>query len=356
VLVLPIRYVVGRVERHLLRGPTVDGWLAEESEMQPQRVSCALKKLPGGRLGLASAGADVLAITPEGAAALAGDGALTVLIGWPEEIFVVRRGGAVLYAEGDLVHFGDLALDTQRVLRRVGFDYVSETGAEVRPHMQLEERSAIDPNRALRRLGFEASADRGPNAPVPPRLPDAPVLDTIRLAPGQHVRFGPYGLTNERSFDHERRTVAGQRGHGYFFRLTRVSEELVGTRPEGLPEPLDVPSAEHLIAVARAARLLETDEVLAGETTLLAERLAFYEGARGALEQELSAVGPNPPRLRWRGDVLEAHAGRIARGPDGAPIVGRAVIALAPAGPPQITRTSVRTLPGRLRRAPTSPR
>lgn len=346
---LALRFVVGRVARRLLRAPVVEGWMADESDAPAKRIACALRKLPDGRLGLAAPGAEDLSLSAEAAAALAAAAEDTlVLIGWPETVFVLRHAGTVVYGEGDVVHFGDLTLDPQRVLRRVGFDYLLEGMADVRVHVQLEERSAIDPARALRRLGFDAGAERVAAVPAVAPVEAGPALDTIRLAPGQRARFGPYELVNERSYDHERRSIAGQRGHAYVFRLRRLGEDPVAPRSPGLPDVLAVASAEELIAHARAAGLLDEDEVLAGEAALLPERLACYEGPRAALEQALAAEGP--PRLVWRGDVLQAVSARLARAPDGSAHVGRAVVVLAPAGAPQVGRGPTRALPGRLRR------
>ncbi len=317
-----------------------------------------LRKQPGGRLGLEAPGADVLSISSEGTQAIASAGAeVVLLVGWPEEILVVRRGGSVMYAEGDVVHFGDLALDPMRTLRRTGFDYITEHAAEVRVHLELEERGAIQPDRAMRRLGF-AGGDRagGPSAEATPQPPDngpqqSSVYDTIRLAPGQRTRFGAYELVNERSYDHDRRHVAGQTGHAYFFRLRRVGEDPVGARDKNLPDPFTVKDGTELVAAARRLGLLEEDEVLTGESAL-SDWLGLYEGPRGALEKELRAAGPSTPQLRWRGDILEAHAARLGRGDGGAPMVGRAVVMLAPVGVPRVNRTTATVLPGRLRRPP----
>jgi hypothetical protein len=356
-----VRFVVGRLSRRMLRADAIEGYLGDDAGGPETRGTFVLRKQPGSRLGLEAPGADVLSISAEGTAALAaGAGSdVVLLIGWPEQIFVVRRGGAVMYGEGDVVHFGDLALDQMRTLRRTGYDYITETSSEVRAHLELEERGAIQPDRAMRRLGF-AGGDRGVNQaavdamtpqPSDPGPAATSVYDTIRLAPGQKTRFGAYELVNERSYDHERRHVAGQTGHAYFFRLRRVGEDPVGSRDKSLPDPFLVKDGTELVAAARRLGLLDEDEVLTGESAL-GEWLTLFEGPRGALEKELRAAGPASPQLRWRGDVLEAHAARLGRADGGAPLVGRAVVTLAPVGLPRVVRTTATILPGRLRRPP----
>jgi hypothetical protein len=342
-----------------MRPDAIEGWLGDDAGGPEQRGTFVLRKQPGGRLGLEAPGADVLSISSEGAQAVtaaAGNAEVQLLIGWPEQIFVVRRGGAVTYGEGDVVHFGDLALDPMRILRRTGYDYITEQTSEVRAHLELEERGAIQPDRAMRRGGFSGGERSGPDwaTPQPPEgggLPSTSVYDTIRLAPGQKTRFGAYELVNERSYDHDRRRIAGQTGHAYFFRLRRVSEDPVGARDKSLPDPLTCRDGAELIAAARRLGLLDEDEVLTGEPTFT-DWLNLFEGPRGALEKELRAAGPSVPQLRWRGDVLEAHAARLGRAEGGAPVVGRAVVSLAAVGMPRVQRTTAAVLPGRLRRPP----
>ncbi len=354
-----VRFVVGRLTRRMLRADAIEGWLGDDEGGEQKRGTFALRKQPGNRLSLDAPGADVLSISSEGtdAIAAAGNSDVVLLIGWPEQILVVRRGGPVTYAEGDVVHFGDLALDPMRILRRTGFDYIAEQTSEVRVHLELEERGAIQPDRALRRLGF-SGGDRGggpsteSSTPIPDGgPPPASLYDTIRLAPGQSTRFGAYELANERSYDHGRRHVAGQTGHAYFFRLRRLGEEPVGSRDRNLPDPFATSDGAEVVRCARRLGLLDDDEVLTGEPAFT-EWLGLYEGPRGALEKELRAAGPAVPQLRWRGDVLEAHAARLGRADGGAPMVGRAVVSIAPVGLPRVTKTTVAILPGRLRRPP----
>src|SRR5258706_63475 len=129
----------------MLRVDAIEGYLGDDAGGPEKRGTFALRKQPGGRLGLEAPGADVLSISAEGAAAMA--------------------------------------------------------------------EAAI------------ATPQPGENGPTP-----SSVYDPIRLAPGQKTRFGAYELINERSYDHERRHVAGQTGHAYFFRLRRLGEDPVGTR------------------------------------------------------------------------------------------------------------------------------
>jgi hypothetical protein len=346
-----LRFVVGRLARHVLRPDTIEGVLGDDAGGAQQAGSFALRRQPGGRLGLEAPGADVLSISPDGAQVIAqaGPGAV-LLVGWPEEVLVIRRGGAVIYGEGDIVHFGDLPLDPLRTLRRIGFDYLAEQGADVRVTLELDERGDVDVERALKRGGFLGGSrpDTPLEASVALEAAKA-VSDTRRLAPGEQARFGPYELSCERAYDFERRHIAGEMGHAYFFKLRRQGEDPVGLRPAGLPDPFAVTQGLELVTLARRMGLLDADEVLTGEPAL-AEWISAYEGPRGALEKELRAAGPSAPQLRWRGDVLEAHAARLARGDGGAPSVSRAVISLAPVGLPRVSRSAGTLQPGRMRR------
>jgi hypothetical protein len=351
-----LRFVVGRVEHRLFRAPGVAGWTADETDAAPARGTWPLQKVPGGGALLVAPAAPGVVLSPAAVQALEGS-AVSALIAWPEAVVVIRHGGIVVHGEGDVVHFGDLALDPQRVLRRIGFDYLHATGGDVTAQMQLEERSAVDPARALRRSGFDSAAERlGPApapapAPAPPPAPrESAVLDTIRMAAGQSARFGPYELALERAWDHARRPLAGDSGHGYFYRLRRVGEEVVQSRASGYPDPLDLDRPEPLVGAARGHLLLDEDEALAGEPDRLADLLQRYEGPRARLEDELRRIGPWPPRLRRSGDAVVAEAARLARAPDGAPVVGRAAVWMGPTGAAIVRREDVTSLPGRLRR------
>ncbi len=334
----------------MLRQPVIDGWMGDESDTPATRGSWGLQKLPGGGALVQAAAAPGVVLSPAAVPALDG-AAVTIMVGWPESCLVVRHAGVVVHGEGDVVHFGDLALDQQRVLRRLGFEYLHATGADVAVDMQLEERSSMDPQRALRRSGFDTTAERIGAQPVAaPR--ETHVLDTIRMLPGQSARFGPYELILDRAYDYTKRPIAGESSHGYFFRLRRLGEDVVAARASGYPDPLELTRAEPLLLAAREHGLLLPDEALASEPDRVADTLTRYEGARARLEQDLAAVGPSPPRLKRLGDSAVAVAARVARSADGAPVVGRVHVTLGPVGAPTVRREDLRTLPGRLRRAP----
>jgi hypothetical protein len=124
----------------------------------------------------------------------------------------------------------------------------------------------------------------------------------------------------------------------------------VSTRHPDVPDLLAVTGPEEILACARRHGILGDNEALAGEPLLMAGQVASYEGSRAALEQALAQAGGSPPRWGWRGDCLEVTASRFSRSPEGAPIVGLAVVSLSFAGPPTVTREEQYTLPGRLRR------
>lgn len=344
-----LRFVVGRVEHRLLRGPAVNGWIGEEGGAS-RRGSYALSRISGGGALLAVPSAPGVVLSAAAMSALEGN-LVTAMIAWPELTVIVRHAGVVVHGEGDIVHFGDLALDGLRVLRRVGFEYLHAAGADVSVEMQLEERSAVDASRALRRSGFDTVAQRTGPAPVTTAPREASVLDTVRMIPGDSARFGPYELWLERSYDHARRPTAGESGHGYHYRLRRRSEDVVAGRgrESGFPDTLALETPEPVIAATRGAGLLDEDEALAGEPEL-ALRLGRFEGARARLESELAAAGPVPPRLRRHGDAVVIEAARLARGPHGEALVGRAEIVLGPVGLPAVHRGDATVVPGRMRK------
>jgi hypothetical protein len=344
-----VRFVVGRLEHRLLRSPVIAGWLGGE-DVAATRGAWPLAKLSGGGALLQVPAAPGVVLSPTALAALEGPSP-SVLVGWPETIVVVRHAGVVVLGDGDIVHFGDLSLDGQRVLRRLGFEYVSQTGGDVAVDMELEERSAMDPARLLRRSGFDAGDRVTPAMAAAQSIqPREAVLDTVRMVPGQTVRAGPYELTLDTAIDHSKRPIAGDAGHGYAYRLRRKSEDVVAPRPTGFPDPLEVLAAEPVIAAARRHGLLDEDEALAGEPDRLTALIGRIEGARGRVPEEMASVGPSPPRLRRLGDNAIAEAARLSRGPDGAPLLGRVAITLFPVGLPVVRREDVRALPGRLRK------
>jgi hypothetical protein len=331
-----------------MRGEILDGWLGDDGDGEQKKVELDLLALPKRVISLALGGGETirLQVSAEAHDALSGGGEdTTLLLGWPEPVVVIRQRGVVVRAEGDILHFGDLVLDEVRTLRRVGYDYVDAESAAIRVHLELEERAAIDPSRAFRRLGFTGGQrERSHGATAAGPLRDQAVLDA-----GSQTRFGPYLLHHTGSFEHQRRPIQGRVGHGYDFRLERVADE----RPAGLADdgldPFRGPEPVAIVQAARARGELDAEEILAGEPALSRWLLAF-EGARGALEQAMRETAPMAPQPWRMGESLEIHTARLSRAPNGAAIVGRAVITLHPLGALKVARTSELTLAGRLRR------
>lgn len=339
--------MVGRLRRRFMRADVLEGWLGDDAGAPQTRGDFALRRFAGGGLGLSADGTVRLEPSAKVHAALAEPAEDTwVTIGWPEPIVVVRRRGVVVAAEGDFLHFGELALDEMRTLRRTGYDYVDEVGPAVRVHLELEERGAFDPSRALRRGGFVTAAEPDPAPPV--LVPPAPLLHAVRLAPGADTAFGPYALHHGYSFEHERRPIAGRTGHGYDLRLSRTEAEPPASRTPMI-DLFAPPPADEVVAAARSHRVLLDDEVLAGEPDY-GGWLASYEGPRSTLEAALRAAGPIRPQLRVAGDGIEVHGARLGRTETGEPIVGRVVIRATPFATLRVSRTLERRMPGRLRR------
>ncbi|HUH01248.1 MAG TPA: hypothetical protein VML75_04585 [Kofleriaceae bacterium] len=308
------RFVVGRVVRRMLRAPAIDGWLADELTQGPgTRTHQPLKKLG---TGLALAIPDQPDLARLGASASALIGTLEqceLLIGWPEHLVIVRSGGAVSYAEGDIVHFGRLALDPEHAIARTGYDYLAETGAEVR---------------------VELTATAGGT-------------ETVHvLGPGDAITVGPYRIEHERSFDPSDRP-SGARHHGYFFRCRRNQDAPPAVRPAGVPHPLDLDTPTPIIALARARGLLDEDEALLGEPTVLAALLDRYEGPRHNLEE---ALGTDPAVVRRLGEALAVESPIVTRGAHGEPHHGRAMLTLDAAGGLRVRRDDHGARPGRLRK------
>lgn len=310
------RFVVGRVRRRVLRAPIIDGWLADERGQAPAtRTQQPLKKLGGG-LALSIPGQGDLAKLGDEASALVG--ALEhceLMIGWPEQLVIVRTGGAVIYAEGDIVHFGELALDLDHAIVRTGYDYLADTGAEVR----VELTATIASARTVHLLG-----------------------------PGDAIAVGPYRIEHERSFDPSDRP-SGARHHGYFFRCRRT-EGAPAHRAGAAPHPLDVDTPAPVLELARARGLLGADEALLAEPAALAALLGRYEGPRHNLERALTDIGPSPAAVRRLGEALVVESPFVRRGEHGEPHHGRATVTLDAAGGVRIAREEHGAMPGRLRK------
>lgn len=308
------RFVVGRVVRRMLRAPAIDGWLADELAQTPgARTLQPLKKLGTG-LALAIPDQHDLARLGDTASALVATlEQCELLIGWPEHLVIVRSGGAVRYGEGDIVHFGPLALDLDHAIARTGYEYLADTGAEVR----VELTATV--------AGTES----------------VHVLD-----PGDAITLGPYRIEHERSFDPSDRP-SGARHHGYFLRCRREDGAPPAVRPAGVPHPLDLETAAPIIALARERGLLLDDEALLGEPAVLAALLDRYEGPRQNLEQALST---SPALARRLGEALAVESPCVMRGAHGEPHHGRATITLDAAGGLRVSRHEHGALPGRVRK------
>lgn len=309
------RFAVGRVRRRLLRAPVIDGWVADElGHVDAHRDKVALDKRDGG-LALSVPGERDVVILGEEASAAAGEDGAELLVAWPERIVIVRRHGAVVYADGDVVHFGELALDPTHTIERTGYAYLTETGAEV---------------------SVELTATAGGERTV------------TMLGPGQSVTVGPYTVEHQQSFDPSDRP-SGARHHGYAFRVRRSGAPAAGDT--GAPHPLDVDAPGPVTTLARDRGLLGADEALAAEPEVLAGLLSRYEGPRNNVEAALREAGP-PPSVRRRGDAVVVSSSYLARGDRGEPHLGRLSLTLSPAGTLRVDRADSGSLPGRLRKRP----
>jgi hypothetical protein len=326
------RFVHGRLRRRVLRAPAVDGWLAEElAQRPPERTEAALKKIEGDCLALPIPGSgDLARLSAAATVAAGGPGAsfddVELLIGWPEHLVIVRRRGVVVHAEGDVVHFGRLALDGRHAIERTGYQYIADTGIEVRVELALHTEGAAG---------------------------------TTLLEPGGRARHGPYEILHEHSFDPSDRP-SGARTHGYTFVVRRdppldfapPAAALRSGRTDEFaqaPHPLDVTTAAPVLALARQRGLLGADEALVGETDAFARLLDRYEGHRQKLDEAVRG-GTAGVEFARRGEAVVVDSAHLSRGEHGEPKHGRALLALDPTGGLTITRTPIGTMPGRLRK------
>ena len=312
------RFIAGRLRRRRLRAPLLEGWLCDELGQRPmEAVSIALKKLDE-VLALPIPGERVLVkLSPAAtAAALAGE-SVDLLVGWPETIVIVRSGGVVVQGEGDVVHFGPLALDSRHSVMRSGYEYLADTGSEVR--VELTSTAGDDTR-------------------------------TTMLEPGGQLSVGPYSITHDHSFDPSDRP-GGIRHHGYSFTVTRSPGVAPPPRPDDLTHPLDVTDAGTLVDLARSRQLLGADEAVAAEPRQLATLLGHYEGPRQQCEAAIRSTGPDPATLVRRGEVLVVESPCLRRGSHGEALLGRSTITLDPTGEISVSHTDLDTVPGRLRRS-----
>jgi hypothetical protein len=312
-------FIAGRLKRRILRAPAIDGWLCEESNVHPpERTSMAMTKLAG-VLALKLPGAhDSAKLSAAASEVVNAGGDVDILIGWPESLVVLRQGGGILHAEGDVVHFGRLSLDANHWIERTGYEYLAEEGIEVRVELTLSA------------LGNERKE---------------------MLGPGQTTELGPYAIEHQRSFDPSDRP-SGANQHGYSFVVRRKpGAPPPPAPPAGLPHPLDIERPEQVVTLARNNELLATGEALLAEPKELSRVLEFYEGPRQKLEQLIRDTGETV--LRRRGEVVEVESSHLGRGVHGEAIYGRATVSLDPARGLSVTRNDREKAPGRMRRQPT---
>ena len=248
--------------------------------------------------------------------------ALWRYIGWvmgvPEHLLVIRRDSAVLYAEGDPVHFGTLYLDRDHSVMRTGYRYLEEAGVEVALEL------------TLRAAGTETA---------------------LMLGPGERAQCGAYLIEHERSYDPSDRPSAVPH-HAYSFRVARtVASGPPPPHPGDVPSPIDIEAPGPVLAAARARGELRGDEALLAEPEAFAARLSQYEGPQAALEDALREHGPWPAEFRRLGELIEVESPRLSRGPGGVAVIGRARVRLFPTGDFEIDRVDASTLPGRMRKA-----
>ena len=283
-------FIVGRLKKRVLRQPIVEGWLcAEEAVRAPTREVLSFKK-HGESLALPiPGGADLAKISSEATAALHAAESAEVLIGWPEHLVVIRSHGVVVYAEGDVVHFGRLALDREVAIERTDYEYLSDDGIEVR---------------------VELTMTNGETA------------TTALLGPSDTTEIGAYHIEHGHSFDPSDRP-SGARHHGYEFRVRRSGAVTAPIAFGDAPHPLDVVDPSVIVAIARSRGLFDADEALWAEPDELSARLDRYEGPRQSFESAVRDAGPTPPTLTRSGDAVIAESARLFRGSHGEAMWGR---------------------------------
>lgn len=309
------RFVAGRLRRRLLRAPAIDGWTADDiGQAAVARAQMPLTRVEGGLAFKIPDSGDLLQFG-ETASELLAEGECELLVGWPERIVIVRREGQVLYADGDVVHFGPLALDPDHTIERTGYEYVNDTDAEVR--VELTVHAAGDERVAM-------------------------------LDPGDTLDVGPFRIEHQRSFDPSDRP-GGARHHGYAF-VVRRTAALSRPRPSDVPHPLDLEEPAAVLALARHHGFLGDDEAALGETAAFHALAQRYEGPRQTLETELRDTGPDPAELRRPGESVQVVSPGLWRGDHGDACYGRLSVTVGPAGEIAISKSALGTMPGRLRK------
>jgi len=311
-------FVVGRFKPRRFRAPVVVGWQGEERAVRDAtRVELALKK-QGDTYSLHVPGdSRLVKLSSELITAAKSGGDIEIVIGWPEPLAIVRRGGTLLYGEGDVVHFGLLDLDGTHSIERVGYQYLADTGSEVKVELAL--------------AGDQST-------------------EHTMLDPGQKTTLGPYEIEHDHSFDPSDRPT-GAPHHGYFFRVRRTKADAPAARAANVPSPLDVTDPAAIVALARGRSLLHADEALWAEPTEFQKRRDCYEGPQPKLDETMRETGPHPSSLTRHGEVAIVESPRIYRGDHGELKYGRARVELAPTGTVTVTRSQLGTLPGRMRKS-----
>jgi len=311
------RFVTGRLRRRRLRKPAIEGWLCDEQHTRPpERVKLPLTKLDADSLALpipgerdnARLGAEATRIAME-------HEEVELLLGWPEDLVVVRHQGVVLYGEGDVVHFGELALDTGHRMERTGYEYISDEGTEVRVELAL--------------TGEETRR--------------------VLLDPGARENLGPYEIEHDHSFDPSDRP-SGARHHGYFLRVRRSPDAPIEPPAKDATHPLDVDQPTAIVALARTRGLIGDDEALWVEQSVFAQLLTRYEGPRHNLEQAAREADQATPHVLRSGDIAFVESAHVYRGEHGETLLGRATVALEPTGQLRVELSEPQEMPGRLRR------
>ncbi len=312
------RFVAGRVRRRRLRKPLLEGWLCDEARTRPpEKVQLALTKLDDRGLALPIPGErDNVRLGPEASRLASARDAIELFLGWPEDIVIVRERGVLIYGHGDVVHFGELALDRGHRMERTGYEYLAEEGPEVRVELSLTG-------------GGETRR--------------------VMLDPGGHESLGPYDIEHEHSYDPSDRP-GGARHHGYFLRVKRRPDAPADQLEKDSIHPLDVAEPAVVVALARSQGLLGADEALWLEPTIFSTLLGKYEGPRNKLERAAEELDPAQTHVLRSGEVALVESAHLQRDVHGEARLGHATIALEPTGQVRVTVGESQKLPGRLRR------
>ncbi len=227
---------------------------------------------------------------------------IELLLGWPTAIVTLRREGAVLYGEGDLLHLGELLLDRDHRVRR--------TGHTVGNDIELALTAQGTTERVLLSLGGRASV-------------------------------GPYSIVRLHSRDIDERAI--------FLRVRRSADTPAPALPANHSHPLDVERPEQVVALAREQELLDADEALWLEPRAFAEFLKLFEGPTKRVEQMVREAGATP--FVRSGESVVTECGYVSRAEHGAGVaVGLITMSLEPTGRIAIVRGWEKEVPGRLRR------